>query len=363
MSRKRGVSSKPFFVVPDRYASIALGTYRPIGGAFADSDIYVAGRGLSQTVIPDVDEDALAVVGAVEEQAATVRDVLLDASSRRELWAQPGLAMELQSYVTQLLERGEVFIHLVFAKTSSGDYSLFKTSWIAPETIVVRPHEESPYEQFVSWRAYRAPDYHVAGDPKDHFTSFSAGEILHLRWPLDSPARGRAPAAAVLSLEPSIRRAENRSLLQARAHAEPDEKYLSLARGLAGAYGDSLEITKALRARARDMLFYPGASESEWFPWAEPITTFFAADRIIRARIAIAELREYLFDEFSRQVLGAWSGMNDWSEVRLELKPKLFTINEWKVMRDDLHAGRLGLDDVWAAVHAEAETARAFSRR
>jgi hypothetical protein len=359
---RRTVSDKPFFL-PDRYASVALGTFRPVGGAFVDLEIHVAGRGLSHTIIPELDEEVLTVVGEVEEEAAAVRSVLGDRSSRRELWNEPTLPMELQSYVRQLLERGELFIHLHFAKSKSGDFSLFKTRWIAPETIVVRAGRPRPYEQFVSWRAYHAPDYHIAATPVDHFTEFAVEEMLYLRWPLPEPAGATAPAAVALQMEKLISKAANDDLLRARAAAEPDETYISLARARAGAYADALETQKTLSSRARHMLFYPGTDEAEAFPWAERITDFFRADRILRSRIAIAELRDYLFSEFNRQVLGAWSRLNDWSEIRLELRPQLFTVAEWEAMRKQLHGGSIGLEDVQAAARAEAETARAFVTR
>ena len=43
------------FFLGDRYAGIALGSYHETGGSLADLDIHVSGRGLSQTVIPEID--------------------------------------------------------------------------------------------------------------------------------------------------------------------------------------------------------------------------------------------------------------------------------------------------------------------
>ena len=154
MSTKHGVSAKPFFA-QDRYAELALGTLYEPGGSLADVEITVGGRGLSHTVIPDIDEDFLTVVGDQKEQVAAVADVLLSRWSRRELWNQPGLPMELQAYVAQLVERGEIFIHLLFERSpKTGEYSLFKTRWLPTETIVVRGGPPITYEQFISWRAY-----------------------------------------------------------------------------------------------------------------------------------------------------------------------------------------------------------------
>jgi hypothetical protein len=360
--RKRRVLNRPFFL-GDRYAAIALGLHHETGSSFADADIHVSARGLSHTVIPEIDEDVLAVVGNVDYQVAAVRDVLLSRWTRRELWNQPTLPMELQSYVAQLLERGEVFIHLLFEQGKSGDYSLFKTRWLAPETIVVRHDNATTFEQFVSWRAYKGEGYSVAGDPTDHFSEFQEDEVLYLRWPLDDPAGSSAPARAALRLGKRIARAANRGILRARAAAEPDETYWSVARARAGEYDNELEVQKGLSARAKDMLFYPGADEAEVFPWADSVTDFFLADRILRSRIAITRIRDYLFTEFNQQVIGTWVRLNGWSEIRLELRPHLFTVEDWSAMRAQLRSGEIDLEDVRAGVRAEAETARAFSPR
>jgi hypothetical protein len=360
---KRGVLNKPFFM-PDRYAATALGTNYQPGGSLADIDITVAARGLSGTVIPDIDEDFLTVVGDVRDEVSAVSDVLLGRGSRRELWNQPTLPMELRSYVAQLVEHGEIFIHLLFERSpKSGDYSLFKTRWLPHETIIVRHGPPLTYEQFVSWRAYRGgPGYSVAGDPIDHFCVFPEDEVLHLRWPLSEPG-GPAPAAAALRVGKRIERAANRGVLNARAGAEPNESYLPVARARAGAYANALDVQKALSARDRDMLFYPGADEAEAYPWADSLTDFFAADRILRSRVAIAQIRDYVFSEFNRQVIEPWSRLNKWKNIRLELRPTLLTAEEWTVVRAELHAGKVDLEDVGAAVHAEAETARAFNSR
>lgn len=111
------------------------------------------------------------------------------------------------------------------------------------------------------------------------------------------------------------------------------------------------------------MLFYPGADEAEVFPWVDSVTEFFLADRILRSRIAIAQIRDYLFAEFNRQVIGAWAQLNGWGEIRLELRPRLFTVEDWMETRAQLRLCEIDLADVRAAARAEAETARASNSR
>jgi hypothetical protein len=361
--KSRDVLAKPFFL-RDRYAAIALGTDREVGASFADVDIHVSARGLSHTVIPEIDDEVLAIVGDVDEQVHAVRDVVLNKWSRRELWNQPTLPMELQSWVASLLEHGEVFIHLLFDQGESGDYSLFKARWLSPETMVVRRGHPTVYEHFASWRAYSGGyGYSVAGQPTDHLVGLREDEILYLRWPLDEPAGAQAPARAALRLERKLADAANCELFRARAGAEPAETFWPIARARAGAYNDALDVRKGLSARAKDILLYPGADEAEVFPWAEPITDFFLADRILRSRVAITQIREYLFAEFNRQLIGTWVRLNGWRDIRLELRPELFTVEDWKAMRTELRAGKLALEDVRAAIHLESETARMFRSR
>jgi hypothetical protein len=364
MGRRRAALDKPFFL-PDRYASFALGTHHERGGAFADLEIHVAGRGVSHTVIPEIDEGVLEVVGEVADQVESVRQVLLDRWSHEKLWFQPNLPMELQSYVVQLVERGQLFVHLSFARSDRDQkYKLVKTRWIPPETMLKRHGRDGEYwEQFASWRAYGGDGYSVAGDPADHLRRFDPKEILYLRWPLAEPAGHRAPAQAALELEHATARVAEQGLLRARAGAEPGEYYFAVARARAGAYDDALERQKLLSSRARDLLLYPGTDESEVYGWADSTTEFFAADRLLRSRIAICKLREYIFGEFNSQVIDRWRQMNGWRDIRLTLRPQLYSVADWEALRGELYEGSADLEDVRAAVHAESETARAFNRR
>jgi hypothetical protein len=353
----------PFFV-PDRYAEIALGTFHQSGSSFTDLDIHVSARGISHTVIPEIDETILEVTGEVDDQLKRVRAVLLGRSGGDKLWFQPNLPMELQSYVGQLVESRQLFVHLTFAESKDGEQLLVKTRWIPPETMLRRRGSDCEYwEQFASWRAYRGDGYSVSGEPTDHLHRFETSEILHLRWPLHTPTGNRAPAQAALQLEPQIERAAEQGVLRARAGADPDETYYPVARARAGAYDDALERQKLWSARARDLLLYPGTDEAEVYGWADSTTEFFAADRLLRARIEICQIRDYLFAEFNTQVIDRWRTLNAWAPIRLQLAPRLLTVEDWESLRTDLHRGAADLADVRAAVHAEADTARHFNKR
>jgi hypothetical protein len=359
MTNPRSAVGRAFFG-QDQYARIALGSFHQTGSSFADIDVHVSARGLAQTAIPDVDNKILSVTGDVAEQADAVRDVLFDRRSRAELWNEPTLPMELQSYLRQLVDDGEVFIHLYFDRSGpQKPFRLFGTTWLAPETMMRRERRGTvTYEQFASKRAFERADYIVHGEPTNVFAEFVSDEILYLRWPLSEPDPKLPPAQVAFKLGREIDREAQHTLLVSQAAAQQTETYLAVARARAGAFAGALERQKTLSARIRDLLFYPGTFEAEVFPWVDAVTDYFAADRIIRSRVAIAEIRRYLFDEFNRQVIGRWCALNDWDPVQLALGLDLFTADDWRAMRVELEAGRLDLDDVRTAVHLELDTSR-----
>jgi hypothetical protein len=357
--------SQTTFFGSDRYAAFALGTAREVGSSFADADVYVAARGLSNSVIPDIDESVLVIEGDDAEQTAAVREVLLAPYSNRDLWSEPNLPMELQLYLSQLVERGELFVYLGFARAADASpYSLFETRWLAPETILHRRLPQGGvYEQYASRRAFEGSDYVLDGEPREFLTNVPEEDVLHLRWPLGEPSGvGTAPAEAARKLGRRVERHAEQSLLAARASAEPSETLLPVARARTGAFASALEAQKTLSARIKDLLLYPGAAEAEMFPWTDKITDYFAADRILRSRIAICGIREYLFEEFNRQVLGRWSQLNAWGHIRLALRSDAFSEADWQAMRDELTRGTTTLDDVRAAVTLEYESGHHYGR-
>ena len=352
------------FMLGDPYARYALGRYHQVGSSFADLDVTVGARGLSQTAIPEIDDDVLEIVGNVDAEVELVRTALLGHRRDHDLFPQPTLPMELQSWLSALLEEGDTYHRLTFARADNDKpFRLVKLQWVAPETIVERCDREGrpSYEQFASRRAYEGDGYAVVGDPTDHLYTFPADEIVHLRWPLREPG-GRAPGQVALKIGRKVARAAEEELLRVHASANPEEFYLPLARARAGAFNDALDRQKLLSARIRDQLFYPGSYESEVFPWTEDLTDYFAADRIIRGRIAICQLRDYLFEQFNEQVIGPWRRRNGWGDIRLRLRPQLFNIDDWQALREEIQAQRASIDDVRAAAHAEADTARTYGR-
>jgi hypothetical protein len=343
----------------DRYAAFALNETADPDGSWAGGDVYVAARGVSQSVIPSVDGGILRVQGEVAEEADAVAEILFSRSSRRELWDQPNLAMELQSYVVQLIQSGELFIRLRLDRASTEDpYSLLAADWLAPETVLRRRHgNRVVYEQYVSVRAFEDPSYVVEGTPREHLAEFLAEEVLHLQWPLDEPGGSGSPAAAALRAGVKMERQAQLVLLSAQAGAEPEETFLPVARARAGAFAGALEAQQIASARVKDMLFYPGAYEAAAFPWVQDATDFFLAERALQSRVAICRLREYLFSAFNEQVLARWTRLNGWGAVRLELAGDVFSEEDWVQMHSELRQGGLSYEDVLAAIAAESESA------
>jgi hypothetical protein len=355
---RHGDSNRSFFG-SDHYALAALGEAEEIGGSFGDADIFVAGRGVSESVVPEIDEALLKVSGPEPDAVAVMEETLLGRSSTRDLWSQPTLPMELRGFVSQLLERGRFYLRLHFLETERGVVDLMKTTWLAPETILHRPRAHV-FEQYASRRALMQPG--AVGKPREHLSSIPEAEVLALHWPLPEPG-GSSPAAAALALGREVGRQADRVLLSSRAQAEPQETFLPVARARSGAFRDALEVQQLVSAQIKDALFYPGAYEAEAFPWVDHATDYFRAERILRSRIAICRLRAYLFDELNSQILERWARLNDWAPVTIGLRPQLFDEADWTQMRSELSAGEIDLDDVRAAVAFEAETAFAVGRR
>jgi hypothetical protein len=356
-------SSRPFFG-HDHYAARALGKAREIGSSFADGDIHVGARGLSESVIPDSDDHVLRLDGDNPEEVAAVEAILLRPQSGRELWTQYSLAAELQNYVTELVEHGEIFVHYYFDRVdSSQPYALFETTWLAPETMQRRKRRgREIYEQFASRRAFEESDYVLMEEPREHLCDFAGEDVLRLKWPLDAPDPSQSPARAALELGEEVAKYANRSLLAARASVETGETFLPFARARAGAYADALERRRNLSAAIKDMLFYPGAMEAEIWPWAEATTDYFRAHRMLRSRVGICQIRTYLLDEFNGQVLDRWSCLNGWGRISLALRPVLFTEEDWNGFGVALDRAEIGIDDVKAAILAEWEAGHHFSR-
>ena len=121
----------------DRYARIALNRGHATG-SFGDSELFVAARGLSDTVIPDLDDTVFELRGTRTDEVERARKGLLEPVRGVDLWDEPSLAMELRSWVGQLLRDGELFVHFEIDKpTNAEEHMLLRASWLAPETVVI----------------------------------------------------------------------------------------------------------------------------------------------------------------------------------------------------------------------------------
>lgn len=346
------------FYGPDRYARFALHRPNEIGG-FGDSDLFVAARGLSDTVIPDLDDTVFDLRGEHAEEVERARKGLLEPIAGVDLWDEPSLAMELRSWVGQLIRDGELFVHFEISKPADAEeHVLLRSTWLAPETIIHR-QDAGVFEQFASRRVYEDGEVIMMGEPKDFLYEIPEAEVLHLRWPLPGPSR---PGLEALRLGRQVARGNHRSLLYSRSGAEPTETFLPLVRARAGAYGRAIEETEIASARIKDLLLYPGTSESLAYPWAPELGAYFAAERVVRAKIAICRLRAYLFEELNRQVLHRWCGLNGWAAINLGLSPELFSERDWQQIGEELKSGELGLEDVLAAMRIEWDAGLAFGQ-
>jgi hypothetical protein len=143
-------------------------------------------------------------------------------------------------------------------------------------------------------------------------------------------------------------------LAAARAGAEPDETFFPIARGRAGAYVGALDHEKLYDAVVGDRLFLPPD---------EDVTEYFYVDRLVRSRIAACEVRNYLLDAVSEQLLGPWSALNGWPTVRLTLRRECWTVDDWRTLHAEYQRGKATIDDVLAAEKVEWEPIEGRRRR
>lgn len=343
--RQRPRSVRGFYTM-DNYASLALKMRPPIGSSMADARLHNASQTFSYRVIPDIDEDSLVVECADRDVAETVRETLFDWSSRRDLWDQPNMPMELRSWVTGMLTFRDIYVHFELERVDDSEpWKLIFVGWLPPETIIVRGRgEKRRYEQFVSKRWPEGGGISVMGGPREFLEVFSADEIVHLRWPLHEPSGTRAPEARARLVGRPLDRYANRLLDGARAGAEPEETFLPVARGRAGAYADALDHEKIHDAVVGDCLFQPPD---------EDITEFFYVDRLVRSRIAACDVRDYVLAQVSKQLLGRWARRNGWPDVTLRLRRECWSVQDWRALHDEYRRGNATIEDVIAAARAE----------
>lgn len=347
MRRKRSPAMHGFYAA-DHYAATALRTRTQPGYSMADPSVHNAAETFAFHVLPDIGDSSLVVVGPDEHTNDLVADWMTGFRSRRELWRQPNLPMEIHSWISELLEHRDAYYQIVFERdTKTADWMLDAVAWLAPETILlVGKGLQTRYEQYASARAFEGSGVGVIGTPREWLETFAPEEIFHIRWPLNEPSSSRAPVREARLASRDIDRHAAEILLNARSMAEPTEAFLALARARAGAYVNALEHEKQASAVAADRLFLPTESD---------VTEYFYIGRLIRSRVAAAAVRSYIFAEFNRQILGRWTELNAWPEVRIAPRRTFWTQEEWASFWEQYQQGHLNSSDVVAAANAETE--------
>jgi hypothetical protein len=336
------------FYAADNYAATALRTRTQVGYSMADPSVHVAAETFAFHVLPDIGENSLIVVGPDDGTNHLVGGWIAGRRSRLELWAEPNLPMEIHSWIEGMLEHRDVYYQIVFEReTTDAVWMLATLAWLAPETILpVGGGTQARYEQYASVRAFEGAGVGVIGKPREWLETFGPEEIFHLRWPLTEPSQTRAPVREARLASRAIDRHAKEMLLNARAMAEPNERFLTLTRARAGAYADALEHEKQASAVAGDRLFLPPDTA---------VTEYFYIDRLIRSRVAAAAVRSYVIDEFNRQVLRRWTEQNGWPEVRLTTRRTFWAKGDWVSFWEQYQEGVLHASDVVAAADAETE--------
>lgn len=343
--RRRPPRVRGFYTI-DNYAATALNMHPLIGSSMADARIHNAKEMFAFMVIPDIDEDSIEVRCSDSQIAASVSETLFGWDSRRDLWDQPNMAMELRSWVAGMISYRDVYIHFELGRVDDKEpWDLIFVGWLPPATVLVRGRGvDKRYEQFVSkyWPGGEA--IVVEGGPREFLWEFASDEIVHLRWPLGEPDRRLAPEAAARRAGRAVDRYARDILASARAGAEPDETFLPIARGRAGAYREALDGEKLHDAVVGDRLFLPPDDE---------ITEYFFVERLIRSRIAACEVRAYLLSEVSRQLLGPWAVRNNWPKLEMRLRKEVWSVADWRSLHEEYKSGSATVEDLIAATLLE----------
>lgn len=309
----------------DEEARRALGIADDEFGSYAESQVHPAIEVFKFTAIPGSSESLFRISGAQRSEVDLVGSVLLGRSSR--FWREPNISMAFHSLVTGMLYHQVVYHAVQFSNASP--VILERLDWLAPETLKERRrHGQVIVEQFV--RRQARPDY------GEYWCEFTSDEIFKLEWPLP-PRSKRSPRQAALAIGGPEDRLSERSLLNFGAFNEPDEKFITYARARLRRYSGAFRESRLVAARVNDTLFSPPR---------EPMTQFFEIDRIVRGRVAAAQVREYVVGEFNRQVLARWAARNSWGELTLQLVPRMLTADEWRQVGEMYGANELSYEDV-----------------
>jgi hypothetical protein len=286
------------------------------------------------------------VQGPPGSARAIVEADLFGRSTRDELWAHGSLVSDLGSVVRLMMRDGEAFMHFDFAALADEEPArLVHFAPLPAETILPR---RDGFEQFYSG----ADEVQSGGRPvdKEHLVEFKREEILHLKWPLELPRRQRSPVEQARRLGSVGDEWSALGLLSIEVPQYPLESMLPVVRARLGRYAGYLDRMKDATLRAADAVY---AARTEG------VTEFFMLDRVLRNRLAVAQVRDFVVKEFNQQVMRVWCRRNNWPWLGLAMRVDFFGVEDWTAMRDELERGTLSNPDVAAAIALETEAVRA----
>jgi hypothetical protein len=309
----------------------------------ADAHLGAATNALKYRVIPSLEAEAFEIVGDSQVAVAAATQTLLN--DGRDFWREPGLNMAFQSYVSELVYQRTTYSYIQFSETDP--VALERIDWLAPETITkLKRGDTQYYEQYIRKEL-------TEGRGPIGFT-FDEDEIWELTWPFAWPPGDISPYRAALQVGLKEDRLMESVSLPVRAQTQPEESFITFARARHNAYRDALAETRLLAAKAGDLLFYMAADE--------PITQYFEIKRLTRNERAVCEMRDYLIREFNRQVLTRWASRNNWGNLALVSRAKLFSARDWADIWSGFEDRSLSYDDVVELIRANQDAARSIGR-
>ncbi len=341
--RRSSVRPRKGWFGVDHELRAALGLELNIGMHMADAHLGAATDALKYRVIPSLEADAFEIVGDSQVAVAAATETLLD--DGRDFWREPGLNMAFQSYVSELVYQRTTYSYIQFSETDP--VALERIDWLAPETITkVKRGGTQCYEQYIRKEL-------TDGRGPVCFT-FDEDEVWELTWPFPWPSGAISPYRAALQVGLKEDRLMESVSLPVRAQTQPEESFVTFARARHNAYRDALAETRLIAAKAGDLLFYMAANE--------PITQYFEIKRLTRNEIAVCEMRDYLIREFNRQVLTQWASRNNWGNLALVSRAKLFSARDWADIWSGFEDRSLSYDDVVELIRANQDAARSIGR-
>jgi hypothetical protein len=215
----------------------------------------------------------------------------------------------LRSLVHAVCTFGRSFCAIDFADSADGYLRFGKPRWLAVETVTPR-FRFGQVTGFVQQYTRHAEDEEAKGTRFE----FARDEVLWLQWPQTLPPgrMGASPLTRVLKDAGKADEFLGWMNLHAYAGTHPENHRFEVERARYGSFDREKQRHERRVARVLSRM---GVPQIFWLGTQRPMTDYFLTWELCEFGKRVSYLREYLLDEFNRQVLGAWARRNGLSEM------------------------------------------------